>query len=418
MPAELGPDLRPPHLHAAEGVPEMGGGVRHLDEADPRNFSIILGGPLFQVLRRAHMTGDALELVRRRVLVIAAIGWVPLLALALLGGDALGGPAAVPFLKDFEVHVRFLVAMPLLIVAELVVHLRLRPVAYEFLARGLVSPGGIPRFHEAIRSAMRLRNSLVAELLMVGVVYSLGVPVVWRALSALDVPTWFARDNHFTAAGFWYAYVSVPMFQFLLLRWYFRLVVWGRFLWQVSRLQLCVSAMHPDRMGGLAFLAGTVFAFVPLAMAHGAVVSGTIATRIFHVGGQLADAKVEIAVVVAFLLVIVLVPLTFFAPQVAQAKRLGARIYGRLGQRYVVDFEQKWLAAGLRTDESPLGSSDIQSLADLSSSLETLRSTRLVPITRQAIALLVVATLIPIAPLLLTVIPAEELAKQLLKLLM
>jgi hypothetical protein len=41
-----------------------------------------------------------------------------------------------------------------------------------------------------------------------------------------------------------------------------------------------------------------------------------------------------------------------------------------------------------------------------------------VPITRQAIVMLVAATLIPIAPLLLTVIPAEELLKRLLKLVM
>jgi hypothetical protein len=50
--------------------------------ADPRNFSVILGGPLFQLLRRAHMAGDALQLIKRRVLVIAAFAWLPLLLLA------------------------------------------------------------------------------------------------------------------------------------------------------------------------------------------------------------------------------------------------------------------------------------------------------------------------------------------------
>ena len=40
---------------------------------DPQDFSLVLGGPLYQLLRRAHITGDALELVRRRTIVIALL---------------------------------------------------------------------------------------------------------------------------------------------------------------------------------------------------------------------------------------------------------------------------------------------------------------------------------------------------------
>src|SRR5689334_8376629 len=125
-------------------------------DTDPRDFSIILGGPLFQLLRRAHMTGDALELLRRRIVVISLFAWLPLLLLSLLTGDLLRGKAAVPFLFDFQVHARFLVAMPLLILAEYVVHKRLRPVAEEFLTRGLVRDEDRKRFDDLMRSAMLL----------------------------------------------------------------------------------------------------------------------------------------------------------------------------------------------------------------------------------------------------------------------
>src|SRR4029079_15694588 len=80
---------------------------------DTADFSIILGGPLFQLLRRAHMSGDALELLQRRVFAIATIAWFPLLILAFVGGNALGETVSLPFLKDVEVHARFLLAMPL-----------------------------------------------------------------------------------------------------------------------------------------------------------------------------------------------------------------------------------------------------------------------------------------------------------------
>src|SRR5689334_9533177 len=160
---------------------------------DPRNFSIILGGPLYQLLRSARMTDDALHLVRRRIVAICAIAWIPLLLLTLAAGDALGGTAAVPFLKDIEAQVRFLVVMPLLIEAELLVHLRLRPVAQEFVARGLIGPDMQARFSAALQSAARLRNSAIAEIVMIVVVYVLGVPVIWRTLGALEVPTWYAH---------------------------------------------------------------------------------------------------------------------------------------------------------------------------------------------------------------------------------
>jgi hypothetical protein len=387
---------------------------------DPRNFSIILGGPLYQLLRSARMTDDALHLVRRRIVAICAIAWIPLLLLTLVAGDAFGGTAAVPFLKDIEVQVRFLVVMPLLIEAELLVHLRLRPVAHEFVARGLVGPDTHERFVAALQAAARLRNSAIAEIVMILVVYALGVPVIWRTFGALEVPTWYAHTSATgmepTLAGFWYAYASLPLFQFLLLRWYFRIFVWMRFLWHVSRIRLHVNAMHADRMGGIGFLAATVFAFVPLALAHGALVAGNLANRIFYLGAALADSAVEIALVVGFLVVLVLGPVIVFAPQVAAAKRTALRIYGRLSQRYVTEFENKWLPGGVPAAESSLGSGDIQSLADISNSMETVRSTRILPITRESILTVALAVLVPIAPLLLTVVPAKDLAKQLLML--
>ena len=48
---------------------------------EPADFSLVLGGPLFQLLRRSHLSNDALTLVHRRVLVVIAITWLPLLLL-------------------------------------------------------------------------------------------------------------------------------------------------------------------------------------------------------------------------------------------------------------------------------------------------------------------------------------------------
>ena len=138
---------------------------------DPYDFSVILGGPLYQIVRRAHLSGDALELLRRRIVTISLVAWLPLLILSTLGGRAWGDAVAVPFLMDIEVHARFLLTLPLLIVAELVVHQRMRPVVRQFLERGLIPDAARARFDAATASAQRLRNSVVAEVLLVAFVY-------------------------------------------------------------------------------------------------------------------------------------------------------------------------------------------------------------------------------------------------------
>lgn len=257
---------------------------------EPPDFSVVLGGPLFQLLRRTHLSGDALELLRRRIIILPLFTWLPLLILSAIGARAWGDSVALPFLNDIEAHIRFLVAVPLLIFAELAVHQRFLPVPKLFLDRGLIPPGSRARFDAAIASAARLRNSVVAEVLLIALVYLVGVLLLWPNV-ALHVPTWYGTpqgDGHtLTPAGWWLVYVSLPLFQFLLLRWYFRLFVWIRFLWQITRGDLSLIPTHPDRAGGLGFLSESALAFAPLLAAHGALLAGAIATRIFSEGARL-----------------------------------------------------------------------------------------------------------------------------------
>jgi hypothetical protein len=386
----------------------------------PQNFSLVLGGPIFQLQRRSHLTDDALGLARRRIIVISLFCWLPLLVLSAVEGNALGGSAAVPFLLDVEVYTRFLLALPLLVVAEVVVHQRMRSVVKQFLERDLIPEHAMARFDAAIASAFRLRNSVLAEVLLFLFVYVVGILVVWRHYIAIDTATWYATPSNggakFSLAGMWLGYVSLPIFQFLLCRWYFRMFIWTRFLWHVSRIDLSLVPTHPDRVGGLGFLSITVYAFIPLLLAHGALLAGVLGNRIYYLGANLPDFILEILILVIFLMCVVLGPLLVFAPQIAQAKRVGLREYGALAERYVREFDSKWLRSGA-PGEQLVGSSDIQSLADLSNSFEVVWTMRIAPFTKEAIITLAAATVAPIAPLLLTMMPLEELLKKLLGIL-
>jgi hypothetical protein len=269
----------------------------------PYDFSLVLGGPLYQFWRRTHLVGDVLELMCRRIVALALLAWAPVLLLSLAEGHAWGGSVKLPFLYDVEVHIRLLLAVPLLILAELVVHRRMHPVAWRFVEDGLIPDGSRARFEAAIAAALRLRNSVTAEVLLIAVVYGVGVLFVWRTQVALDVTSWYgvAVDGKLqpSLAGWWLGCVSLPLFQFLLLRWYFRLFIWARFLWQVSRIELQFIPTHPDRCGSIGFLAGVSFAFEPLLLAQGAMLAGMMANRIFYAGAKLPEFKVELIGLVA-----------------------------------------------------------------------------------------------------------------------
>ncbi len=383
----------------------------------PVNFSLVLGGPLYQFLLKSHLEGTGAELLIRRLLVITSFAWMPLLLLNLIDGWA-GIVRPAFFFQDIEVHARFLIALPALIAAEVIVHLRLRPVIHRFIERRIIPPAEIPRFFQTIDSAIRLRNSIPAELALLLIVYTVGL-WVWNSRIALAAPTWYALTGgnwRLTPAGFWYVFVSIPLFQFVLLRWYLRLFIWFRFLWQVSRLDLHLVPTHPDRAAGLGFLGKSSYSFSPILFAQGAILAGVIASRIISRGESLLTFKLQIGGFVAFFVAVILGPLLMFAPLLARVKRQGLADYGLLAQSYVDRFDQKWVRSPSCSEEL-LGSGDIQSLADLGNSYAMLREMRWIPFGVEDISRLAAATAVPLLPLLLTVFSPEELIMRVIKIL-
>ena len=337
---------------------------------EQHDFSLVLGGPVFQLYRRFHVGGSSgLELLYWRLALLTGLAWLPLLLLAFLGAS--GGKLAreISFFRDIEVQVRFLIALPILVAAELVVHSRIRPVVRSFLERRIVLPADVPQFDKAIASAVKLRNSVPLELGLLVFVYTVGL-WVWNSRVGAQTATWYAMPGarwNLTPAGFWYVFVSIPLFQFLVLRWYLRLFVWYRFLWNVSRIKLNLIPTHPDRAAGLAFVGKSAYAFGPILFAQGAILAGVIANRVVYRGENLVTFKLQAGAFVAFFVLAILGPLLMFTPGMARAKRKGLREYGLLAQRYVEGFEKKWirLESSSSSSDELLGAADIQSLADL-----------------------------------------------------
>jgi hypothetical protein len=389
--------------------------------SEDENFSLVLGGPLFQLWLGTRLTGGHLELLQRRIIVMVLLTWMPLLLLSFIEGHAWSGSIQLPFLLDVDQHLRLLLALPMLIFAELVVNRRIRPVVAQFLTLGLIPDAARARFDAAVDSAMRLRNSRAAELLLLAFVYGAGVTYFWRNYVALDVVSWYGvmvgGKLHPSLAGWWLGCVSLPVLQFLLLRWYFRMFIWTRFLWQVSRIELRLLPTHPDGCGGLGFLNLVPLAFVPVLLAQGVLLTGLIASRIFFAGAKLPEFLIEIVAIVVLAVFVVFAPLLVFARQLNHVARIGVCEYGALAQKYVRDFDQKWLRGGASADESLLGSADIQSLADMAGSFEVVQQMRWAPFTIRDVLQLAAIAVIPILPLTLTMLSLQELLERVLKLI-
>lgn len=379
---------------------------------DPTDFSLVQGGPLFQLLLRIRLQKPPTDLVARRVVAILFLAWMPLLLLSLLSGHAFGG-VGVPFLLDLGAQARLLLCTPLLLAADVVVHRLIKPVVRQFVERGIIAPEAQPEFESVVASAMRMRNSGIAEVLVVGLTIFAGYWASQRYV-AMDVAAWFARpvgdQTQLTPAGYWYFFVSLNIYRFLVVRWCFRMFIWYRFLWQVSRsVPLRLNALHPDRAGGLGFLGGSVFSFTPLLLAQTIALSGVLGGKIWHEGATLPQFKLEIAAWVVCLMLVALGPLHFFMVHLAEARRKGLREYGIVASRYVTEFRRKWIEGHAAEGEPLVGSGDIQSLADLSNSFEVVREMGVVPFNRKLVLRLAVVTALPLLPLTLTMIPLDQL---------
>jgi hypothetical protein len=388
------------------------------DEA--KGFSLAMGGPIYQFFVRVGLVRPPFDRAALRIIIITLIAWAPLLLLASLGGRLTSG-VKIPFLYDVETHSRFLIVVPLLIAAEVTIHRRMRMMILQFVERQIITPSVLPKFEGIIASALRLRNSPVIELGLLALVIIAGN--FWmKGVLAIPSDTWYAAvtagKKVLAPAGYWYEFVSLPIAQFIALRWYFRLFIWGRLLWQVSRLDLKLVPSHPDCCCGLGFLGGNAFTLGPFLMAHSVLLSGFMANRILYEGTRLPDYRFEILAVALLLYLLALGPVCVFAPRLLRQRLHGLYTYGPLASEYVIGFEKKWMEGQRPEGETLVGSGDIQSLADLANSFAVVQHIRPFPFGKEAIIAVAVFIVLPISPLILTMFSFQELVARLVQVLL
>ncbi len=360
------------------------------------------------LLRGAHLVGllHSRRGMVRVGLAIAAVTWVPLALLALVDGAAAGG-VLVPLRDSFGTHVRLLLSIPLFFFAEWLFTDRIGAVLRELYEKGLITPADEPRFSRVLRRAQGLWASWEVEAALV-VVTVVSIYAGVRSDLPAGLTTWRGTaDVGLTPAGWWYSLVSLPVFQFLVWRWAWRLAVWVWLLWQLSRIDLRLFPTHPDGAGGLGPLGVAHVDLSPLTFASSATLAASYAEQIKFGGVVLSEFAIPIAAIVVGLTAMCVLPLCFFSRRLLELKQQGLLTYGGFASDYVQAFNDKWVRGGT-TGQPLLGTADLQSLADLGNSFGVIRNMRLVPISSPQIVTLGLAALLPMLPLVLFVVPAEE----------
>ena len=226
--------------------------------------------------------------------------------------------------------------------------------------------------------------------------------------TAQEITTWRGTaEGGLTAAGWWYALVSLPMFRFLLWRWLWRLFIWAALLWQTSKIQLRLLPTHPDQAGGIGTLGVAHVDLSPLIFAMSATLAATFAEEIKFAAVPLPQYAMPVTATVVGLTALSLVPLFFFTRRLLEVKQRGLLDYGGLATDYVQAFNRKWLQGGAG-DEPLIGSADVQSLADLGNSFGVIQNMQLVPISWSQISSLALAAALPMLPLVLFAVPLDQ----------
>jgi hypothetical protein len=387
-----------------------------LNETNPspasiEGFSLVSGGPTYRLQQRLGLIKPGAPDFARRAVLSILLTWVPLLILSAVEGLAIGKEVRIPFLGDFAVYTRFLVALPLLIQAEGSIDHRVALLVSHLVHSGLIPERNHAGYESALHRARNLSDSTLAEVVLLGLA-ALTV-VAARQQFHFDFSTWRSLVSHSshtrTLAGWWYQIVSMGLFQFLVWRWVWRLLVWYWFLWRVSKLDLQLIPTHPDRAAGLGCVGETQRSFWKIIFALSAGIAGSLADEIVYAGVPLKSYEVSVGAYVVGVLLICLGPLLMFVPRLTKAKIRSLHNYSTFAVTHNRLFDGKWVQGNNPKGDPVLGAPDISSLANLGNAYKVLEKMKLVPFDRADVLFLALAAVIPMAPLLLTVVPLEKL---------
>lgn len=380
-------------------------------------FSLVHDDPWFHLQERLGLVPkNGKDGVVRRALIFCLLAWLPLVVWAWVTGRAFDSVTGEPLLRHYSVHTRFLLALPALILGERVARSTLKRLLPRFVQMGLVSEEKVPAFQKLIGDLIRLRNSTLPWVAVVGVIAAASlVPDTGLHLDELN---WAKDGERLGFGGWWFLLVSRPIYQLFLFSWLWRVVLLFVFFRRIAKLGLDLLPAHPDRLGGLGFVATMPRGLAPFAFALSCVTASKWAHDIAWHGVHVNELKIHGAIFIVLVLVFCLFPMVVFLPLLKRAKRKGIAEYGALVARHDRLVAQKWLRGEAISDRSLLEAPELGPSCDIHSLYDSVREMRTLPVDKTSLLPLLIPLALPLLAACAIEIPLAEFVGKVLKTLL
>ena len=383
------------------------------------DFSLSEGGPFHDAMVKMRLQNKQLKLA----VLGLCLTWLPLIVICTIEGT-LYSNTQLSFLKDVGMQARVLVALPMLIMIKFVIDSKVTAVA-KYLAGALMTPEeGQEILNTAFRRAKKMTGSAFTEIILLLIV--LGATISFArggAYAALGSGTtsWMMHTENgrqmLSGAGYWAIFISIPLFQFFLLRWLWRYIVWMLLLFRLSKSKLNLLPTHADGAGGLGVIMLAQRSFNLIFVAGSVVLSGQLIEQLIQNPNSYNSIRSIVIAYIVTCIVFILSPLLFFMGKLFKTKNDGLLRLSHLGASMSRKFESEWindLSINRRMEQQK---GDPSMLYDYSGIYGQLQKLRPVPITLGDIIGLALTLFAPFIPILFIHFSVGELLQKIAGLL-
>jgi len=381
--------------------------------AGREEVSLVRGGPFYRAQEALRLVHPDRWNVGKRVIFALAIGWLPLVLITLL----LNPRALAGLLTDYTVNARMLFGVPILLAGQPVMETAFRAIVRAIRDAGLLTPSDTDRLDQTLARLIRLRDSVIPELIFVVMAYAKVAETVKTQL--MYVRPWglvgTGVEIHLSTAGWYYVLVSQLLYQLLILISIWKWLLWCIFLYRLSKMDLQLVPTHPDQHGGIGFLGLSPAAITPTFLVISAVIGATWRAEILREHVHWLSFKVEAIVLFGVVLIVTLGPLLLFVPRLTRLRRLGIFEYGALGQFESMQFHKRWIQHRVGREEEFPASPEASTLTDYGSSYQNIERLQPFPFDQGAFFALILAVAIPLLPVVLAEVPFVTVLKALLE---